>query len=106
MNTEVSRNTIGVNPTGYNIKKKKEKEKNFLNEAPKINLKEVQILSKIDASLASIVNCEAGLFIPIGIGEMYITFGINGILADVNVEIEISINFLRSKNLLNTSKIL
>ena len=34
MNTEISRNTIGVNPT---IKKKKEKENNILNEAPKRN---------------------------------------------------------------------
>ena len=37
MNTEVSRNTRGVNPTGYNIKKKKEKETNFLNEVPERN---------------------------------------------------------------------
>ena len=106
MNTEVSRNTIGVNPTGYNIKKKKEKEKNFLNEAPKIDLKEVQILSKIDASLASIVNCEAGLYIPIGTGEMYITFGINGILSDVNVEIGISINILKNTYEINLGFVL
>ena len=44
INTEVSRNTIGINPTGNNIKKKiiggnkKDKEKdNFLNEAPRRN---------------------------------------------------------------------
>ena len=44
LNTEVIRNTIGINPTGNNIKKKiiggikKEKEKdNFLNEAPRRN---------------------------------------------------------------------
>ena len=41
LNTEVSRNTIGINPTGKKTiggnKKEKEKENNFLNEAPKRN---------------------------------------------------------------------
>ena len=37
---------------------------------------------------------------------MYITFGINGILADVNVEIEISINTLKNTYEINLGFVL
>ena len=66
-----------------------------------IDMKDIQVLSKVGVSLYTIAKCEAGLYIPIGIGEMYIAFGLTGLLANINIEMKLSINIKQNKYIIN-----
>ena len=64
-------------------------------------MKDIQVLSKVKVSFYTIAKCEAGLYIPIGIGEMYIAFGLTGLLANINVEMKLSISIKQNKYIIN-----
>jgi hypothetical protein len=66
-----------------------------------IDMKDIQVLSKVKVSFYTIAKCEAGLYIPIGIGEMYIAFGLTGLLANINVEMKLSISIKQNKYIIN-----
>ena len=61
-----------------------------------IDMKEVQILVSFGFDVETYIQCQAGLFIPIGIGEMYIAFGLDGISADINFHSQIDINLIKN----------
>ena len=45
--------------------------------------------------------CEAGLFVPIGNGEMYITFGLDGLLSRITLEMGLYVNILKNNYIIN-----
>ena len=61
-----------------------------------IDIKEIEVLPNVEVSLLTRIKCEAGLFIPIGIGEMYIAFGANGLLANCVVKMALSFNLMKN----------
>ena len=61
-----------------------------------IDIKEIEVLANVEVCLLTRIKCETGLFIPIGIGEMYITFGANGLLANTAVNMAISLNLIKN----------
>ena len=66
-----------------------------------IEMKDIQVLSEVEVSLYTIAKCEAGLYIPIGIGEMYIAFGLNGLLANIDIKMELSISIKQNTYTIN-----
>ena len=65
------------------------------------DIKEIQVLNNVEISLYSEIICEAGLFIPIGVGEMYISFGLLGILSSVKLQIELYFNILKNNYIID-----
>ena len=66
-----------------------------------LDMKEVQILSHIRINLITRAHCEMGIYFPIGIGEIYMALGLNGLLADVSVKTGIIINILKNNYILD-----
>ena len=63
------------------------------------NMKDIQISISFSIGMQTYIQCQAGLFIPIGIGEMYITFGLDGVLADAEFNSLIRINLIKNSYL-------
>ena len=66
-----------------------------------IDMKEIEVLANVEVSLLTRIKCEAGLFIPIGIGEMYIAFGANGLLANTVTKMALYFNLMKNYYLIN-----